>query len=91
MARSELPALVPVLGDLSYGNPNGQAAVDQHSNDVMAWSQDTAWSNHEWDKPGFDDLEITRGASCCPISSWQLRLYLRCLRDTFQQGRECRG
>jgi hypothetical protein len=37
------PAFVLVLGDLTLGNPNGQADVDQHFNDVMAWSQDAAY------------------------------------------------
>ena len=36
------PAFVLVVGDLAYGNANGQAAVDQHFNDVMAWSQTAA-------------------------------------------------
>ena len=29
-----------MIGDLSYAHPWGQASVDQHFNDVMAWSQD---------------------------------------------------
>src|SRR5665213_2626911 len=54
------PALVLVLGDLTYANPNGQPSVDQHFNDMMVWSQDTpympAWGNHEWDQQQYDDL-----------------------------------
>lgn len=56
---------VLVVGDLAYGNPNGQAAVDRHFDDVMAWSQDSAympaWGNHEWDKPSLDDLRNYKG------------------------------
>ena len=32
------PALVLVLGDLTYANPNGQLSADQHFNDMMVWS-----------------------------------------------------
>jgi Calcineurin-like phosphoesterase len=60
-----LPAFVLALGDLTYGNPNGQTAVDQHFNDVMVWSQDSAympaWGNHEWDVPKYDDLRNYKG------------------------------
>ena len=46
------PRFVLVVGDLSYGDQGRPAAVDQHFNDVMAWSQDAAymaaWGNHEW-------------------------------------------
>ena len=37
------------------GTTNGQAAVDRHFDDVMAWSRTAAympaWGNHEWDEP----------------------------------------
>ncbi len=59
------PALVLVLGDLTYANPNGQLSADQHFNDMMVWSQDTpympAWGNHEWDQPKYDDLRNYKG------------------------------
>lgn len=59
------PALVLVLGDLTYANPNGQPSVDQHFNDMMVWSQDSpyipAWGNHEWDQPQYDDLRNYKG------------------------------
>ena len=59
------PALVLVLGDLTYANPNGQPSVDQHFNDMMVWSQDTpympAWGNHEWDQQQYDDLRNYKG------------------------------
>jgi hypothetical protein len=58
------PYMVLALGDLTYGNAHGQAAVDQHFNDVMVWSQNTAympaWGNHEWDSSG-DDLRNYKG------------------------------
>ena len=37
------PALVLIVGDLTYANDHGQATVDQHFNDVMVWSQDAAY------------------------------------------------
>jgi hypothetical protein len=61
----QAPAFALVVGDLTYGNAHGQAAVDQHFNDVMAWSQDAAympaWGNHEWDSPSSDDLRNYKG------------------------------
>lgn len=58
------PSFVLVAGDLTYGNDNGQAVVDRHFNDVMAWSQDAAympaWGNHEWSKTT-DDLRNYKG------------------------------
>jgi hypothetical protein len=59
------PALVLIVGDLTYANDHGQATVDQHFNDVMVWSQDAAympaWGNHEWDSPSSDDLRNYKG------------------------------
>ncbi len=59
------PAAVLILGDLTYANPNGQAAADQHFNDVMVWSQDVpympAWGNHEWDVLKNDDPRNYKG------------------------------
>ena len=53
-----------VVGDLSYADSHGQDAVDQHFNDVMAWSRDVAympaWGNHEWEHAG-DDLRNYKG------------------------------
>jgi hypothetical protein len=58
------PSFVLVAGDMTYGNANGQAAVDNHFNDVMVWSQDAAympaWGNHEWDS-STDDLRNYKG------------------------------
>jgi len=65
MIAAERPDFVLALGDLTYGNRHGQAAVDQHFNDVMVWSQDAAympaWGNHEWDYPAGDDLRNYKG------------------------------
>lgn len=59
------PAFVLAVGDLTYGNANGQAVVDGHFNDVMVWSLDAAympvWGNHEWDIPTADDLRNYKG------------------------------
>jgi hypothetical protein len=58
------PTFVLVVGDLSYANSYGLAAVDQHFNDVMTWSQDAAympiWGNHDWSSTG-DDLRNYKG------------------------------
>jgi hypothetical protein len=58
------PAFVLMVGDLTYGNANGQALVDAHFNDVMGWSQDAAympaWGNHEWDS-ATDDMRNYKG------------------------------
>jgi hypothetical protein len=46
------PRFVIAPGDLTYGDQETLADVDQHFNDVMVWSQDAAympaWGNHEW-------------------------------------------
>jgi parallel beta-helix repeat protein len=59
------PAFVLAVGDLTYGEPQGQASVDQHFNDVMAWSLQAAympaWGNHEWEDPASDDLRNYKG------------------------------
>jgi calcineurin-like phosphoesterase family protein len=65
---ADRPAFVIVAGDLTYGNEEGQAAVDQHFDDVMAWSQRAAympaWGNHDWDQP--DDLRNYKGRFAVP-------------------------
>ena len=59
-------------GDLTYANATGQgqAAVDQHFNDVMAWSQSAAympaWGNHESDDPGARRPAELQGALHAP-------------------------
>jgi hypothetical protein len=63
------PAFVLVAGDLTYGNDDGQAAVDRHFDDVMAWSRRAAympaWGNHEWDESS-DDLRNYKGRFAVP-------------------------
>jgi hypothetical protein len=65
LIADDLPAFVLILGDLTYGNETGQSSVDQHFNDVMVWSQNTAympaWGNHEWDIAAKDDLRNYKG------------------------------
>jgi len=60
------PHFTLVVGDLSYGNSHGPAAVDNHFNDVMVWSQDAAympaWGNHEYETSNYvDDLRNYKG------------------------------
>ncbi len=66
---ADKPAFVLVVGDLTYGNDEGQDAVDRHFNDVMAWSRRAAympaWGNHEWDK-STDDLRNYKGRFALP-------------------------
>ena len=61
---ADSPSFVLLPGDLTYGNLDGQVAVDQHFNDVMTWSQGAAympaWGNHEWDTAA-DDLRNYKG------------------------------
>ena len=65
LIADDLPAFVLILGDLTYGNATGQSSVDQHFNDVMVWSKNTAympaWGNHEWDSVAKDDLRNYKG------------------------------
>jgi len=50
------PRFILSPGDLTYGDQETLADVDQHFNDVMPWSQDVAympaWGNHEWATAG---------------------------------------
>ena len=59
-----------VVGDLTYAHPCGQAAVDQHFNDVMAGATSAAympaWGNHEWETPTEDDLRNYKGRFALP-------------------------
>ena len=63
------PSFVLAVGDLTYANAHGQAAVDNHFNNVMKWSQDAAympaWGNHEWDS-STDDLRNYKGRFALP-------------------------
>ncbi|TMQ73887.1 MAG: metallophosphoesterase family protein [Candidatus Eisenbacteria bacterium] len=64
LIAQEAPRFVLAVGDLTYGDDDGQAAVDQHFNDVMPWSETAAympaWGNHEWTKPS-DDFRNYKG------------------------------
>ena len=64
------PWFVLALGDLSYADLKNQAAVDQHFDDVMVWSQRAAympaWGNHEWNDPQRDDLRNYKGRFALP-------------------------
>ena len=73
LSGDDRPRFVLVPGDLTYGDQNAIADVDQHFNDVMAWSQDAAymvaWGNHEWDtSTGGDDLNNYEGRFDFPNS-----------------------
>ena len=64
MIARQQPRFALLVGDLTYANDHGQAHVDQHFNDMMAWSLDAAympaWGNHEWDK-STDDFRNYKG------------------------------
>ena len=65
------PTFVLGIGDLSYADDHGLAAVDQHFNDVMTWSQDAAympiWGNHDWsDVDTTDNLRNYKGRFALP-------------------------
>ena len=65
------PSFVLVVGDLTYGNDDGQACVDRHFNNVQDWSLDAAympsWGNHEWSK-STDDFRNYKGRFGIPNS-----------------------
>lgn len=69
---ADQPSFVVMDGDLTYANATNatQAAVDQHFNDVMAWSTSAAympaWGNHEWESPAVDDLRNYKGRLLMP-------------------------
>jgi parallel beta-helix repeat protein len=59
------PAFVIGLGDLTLGSANGKDAVDQHFNDVMAWSKEAAympvWGDQDWRKNTQDNFKNYKG------------------------------
>ena len=69
LIAQDAPSFVLAVGDLTYGNAHGQAAVDNHFNNVMKWSQDAAympaWGNHEWDQ-STDDFRNYKGRFALP-------------------------
>ncbi|MDD5632688.1 MAG: fibronectin type III domain-containing protein, partial [Methylococcales bacterium] len=62
---NDLPAFVVGLGDLSLGSINGAATIDQHFNDVMAWSKVAAylpvWGDLEWISSSTDSFKNYKG------------------------------
>lgn len=70
------PDLVLVAGDITYGDSHGLAVVDQHFNDIQAWSLGAtaympAWGNHDWGdnvSPPLDDLRNLKGRFDLPNS-----------------------
>lgn len=72
LIAADRPAFTLMLGDLTYANDHGQSKVDQHFNDVMSWSQDSAYmavlGNHEWDTVGHcsgtTSLDCNMNADC---------------------------
>jgi len=71
-------AFVIVPGDIAYGDSRGQANVDRHFNDVMAWSQDLAympaWGNHEYQNPT-NSCGLPCGQTCSTQNCDDLRNY----------------
>ncbi|MFL6075875.1 MAG: right-handed parallel beta-helix repeat-containing protein [Mycobacteriales bacterium] len=69
---ADQPNFVLMDGDLSYANAANatQAVVDQHFNDVMAFSTRAAympaWGNHEWESEAVDDLRNYKGRLLMP-------------------------
>ena len=69
---ADQPSFVVMDGDLTYANAANatQSVVDQHFNDVMAWSTFAAympaWGNHEWESPAVDDLRNYKGRLLMP-------------------------
>lgn len=69
---ADQPSFVLMDGDLTYANAANatQAVVDQHFNDVMAFSTFAAympaWGNHEWESPTVDDLRNYKGRLMMP-------------------------
>jgi hypothetical protein len=66
------PSFVLMLGDLTYANAANvsQQVIDQHFNDVMAFSTAAAympaWGNHEYESPTADDLRNYKGRLLMP-------------------------
>jgi len=69
---NDLPSFVIGLGDLTLGSLNGAATVDQHFNDVMAWSKEAAympvWGDLEWVSSSTDSFNNYKGRFNVPNS-----------------------
>jgi hypothetical protein len=72
IVRDQQPAFVVGLGDLTLGNINGKAEVDQHFNDVMGWSTQLAympvWGESEAVTSGSDSFKNYKGRFAVPNS-----------------------
>lgn len=66
------PSFVIGLGDLSLGSVNGQASVNQHFNDVMAWSREAAympvWGDMDARNNAKDNFKNYKGRFVVPNS-----------------------
>ena len=67
---NDLPAFVVGLGDLTLGSLNGKATIDQHFNDVMAWSKEAAympvWGDLDCISSGTDSFKNYKGRFAVP-------------------------
>ena len=72
LIANDQPAFVIGLGDLTLGSNNGKAAVDQHFNDVMAWSKEVAympvWGDLDWSGSSTDSFNNYKGRFDVPNS-----------------------
>ena len=72
LIANDQPAFVIGLGDLTLGSNNGKAAVDQHFNDVMAWSKEAAympvWGDLDWSGSSTDSFNNYKGRFDVPNS-----------------------
>lgn len=89
------PEFVLMMGDLTYGDQDGLAAVKQHFNDVMPWSQSAAympaWGNHEWDPAGSskpDQVKSYKGRFHLPNSRRSPGTGAGCVQDDTVPGKD---
>ena len=72
LIANDPPAFVIGLGNLTLGSNNGKAAVDQHFNDVMAWSKEAAympvWGDLDWSSSSTDSFNNYKGRFDVPNS-----------------------
>ena len=72
LITNDQPAFVIGLGDLTLDSNNGKAAVDQHFNDVMAWSKEVAympvWGDLDWSGSSTDSFNNYKGRFDVPNS-----------------------
>ena len=92
---NDKPAFVLMAGDLTYGDQGSLADVDQHFNDVMAWSCTAAympaWGNHEWDPAGSlgpDQVNDYKGRFDLPNPRLSPGTGEVCIEDDFSPGQD---